>query len=270
MKSLKKKHVHTALVYLYLIIVSILILMPLAMTLFRAIFTQSEEGKLAISIEPYFTISEGFWDKMQVSISISLVTVALTTAISLPVAYGVVKYDFRGKKLIFTLLNGVWYVPGITYGLSLVLAYYFVYKFLLGFWGFVAAYSTGFMLLSLLTQIVAFRNFDPVFEEAARCLGAGRLQTFLRVTLPLIGPGITAGVILVLVLSLNEFITALLISGPTRIKTAPLQVFTDIRHAGVRPFVAAEATILQLVSLAIVIVYLKFFGTKYLRGSIMI
>jgi ABC-type spermidine/putrescine transport system permease subunit II len=126
------------------------------------------------------------------------------------------------------------------------------------------------MLLSLLTQIVAFRNFDPVFEEAARCLGAGRLQTFLRVTLPLIGPGITAGVILVLVLSLNEFITALLISGPTRIKTAPLQVFTDIRHAGVRPFVAAEATILQLVSLAIVIVYLKFFGTKYLRGSIMI
>jgi ABC-type spermidine/putrescine transport system permease subunit II len=74
----------------------------------------------------------------------------------------------------------------------------------------------------------------------------------------------------VLVLSLDEFITALLISGPTRIKTAPLQVFTDIRHAGVRPFVAAEATILQLVSLAIVIVYLKFFGTKYLRGSIMI
>jgi hypothetical protein len=72
MKSLKKKHVHTALVYLYLIIVSILILMPLAMTLSRAIFTQSEEGKLAISIEPYFTISEGFWDKMQVSISISL------------------------------------------------------------------------------------------------------------------------------------------------------------------------------------------------------
>ncbi|MEM2041691.1 MAG: hypothetical protein QXI52_07305, partial [Nitrososphaerota archaeon] len=68
----------------------------------------------------------------------------------------------------------------------------------------------------------------------------------------------------------NEFITALLLSGPTRVKTAPLQVFSDIRHAGIQPFVAAEATVLQLVSLAIVILYLKFFGTKYLRGAIMI
>jgi putative spermidine/putrescine transport system permease protein len=265
-----KEKVYSAIVYLYLVFVCILILMPLGITLYRAIFNYDENGNLVISINAYFTISEGFWEKLQTSLAIALVTVAVTMAVSLPVAYGIVRYEFRGKKLLFTLLNGVWYVPGVTYGLSLVLAYYFVYRFLLGFWGFVAAYSTGFMLLSLLTTIVAFKNFDPVYEEAARCLGAGRLQTFLRVTLPLIGPGITAGVILVLVLSLNEFITALLISLPTRVKTAPLQVFSDIRHAGVRPFVAAEATVLQLVSLAIVIIYLKFFGTKYLRGSIMI
>ncbi len=270
MNKHNKEKIYSAIVYLYLIFVCILILMPLGITLYRAIFIYDENGNLTITIEAYFTISEAFWEKLQTSIAIALVTVAITTAVSLPVAYGIARYDFGGKKLLFTLLNGVWYVPGITYGLSLVLAYYFVYRFLLGFWGFVAAYSTGFMLLSLLTMIVAFKNFDPVYEEAARCLGAGRLKTFLRVTLPLIGPGITAGVILVLVLSLNEFITALLISLPTRVKTAPLQVFSDIRHAGVRPFVAAEATILQLVSLAIVIIYLKFFGTKYLRGSIMI
>lgn len=265
-----RERVLTFTIYLYLIMVCGMILMPFGMTLFRAIFIIDNERGIIISFESYHMISESFWEKMQISLLISLATVAMTTIVSLPVAYGLARYEYKGKRALFTLLNGVWYVPGITYGLSLVLAYYFVYKFLLGFWGFVAAYTTGFMLLAILTMLVAFKNLDPVYEEAARCLGAGRIKTFFRVTLPLIGPGITAGVILIFVLSLNEFITALLISGPTRIKTAPLQVFSDIRHAGIRPFVAAEATILQLISLVVVIIYLKLFGTKYLRGAIMI
>lgn len=256
--------------YLYLILVCTAILLPLSITLYRAIVVSKPDGSITVSLQSYTMISEAFWDKVLVNISISLLTVLIDVAVAVPVAYALVKYEFKAKRLIFTYLNGVWYVPGISYGLALVLSYYFVYKFLLGFWGFVVAYSTGFMLLALLTAIVAFRNLDPVYEEAARCLGAGRLKTFFKVTLPLVGPGITAGVILILVLSLNEFITALLLSGPTRVKTAPLQVFSDIRHAGIQPFVAAEATVLQLVSLAIVILYLKFFGTKYLRGAIMI
>jgi len=256
--------------HLYLLMVSALILLPLGITLYRALVVAAPDGGVTFSFESYGMISEAFWEKVGVSVSISLITVVIDVAISVPAAYALVRYRFGGKRAMFTYLNGVWYVPGISYGLSLVLAYFFVFKFLLGFWGFVAAYSTGFMLLTLMTSIVAFRSLDPVYEEAARCLGANRLSAFIRVVLPLVGPGITAGVLLVLVLSLNEFITALLLTGPTRISTAPLHVFADIRHAGVRPFVAAEATVLQLVSLLTVVLYLRLFGSRYLRGTFMI
>jgi putative spermidine/putrescine transport system permease protein len=269
MKRKSTARLSNGLYYLYLIAVCSLILLPLAITLYRAIVVE-DEGRLSISFDAYKMISEAFWDKVGVSLSISVLTVVIDVLVSIPAAYAIVKYNFPGKRIILTYLNGVWYVPGISYGLSLVLAYFFVFKFLLGFWGFVAAYSTGFMLLTLMTSIVAFRSLDPVYEEAARCMGAGRLTAFVRVILPLVGPGVTAGVLLVLVLSLNELITALLLTGPTRISTAPLHVFTDIRHAGIRPFVAAEATVLQLVSLTAVVAYLKLFGSRYLRGTILI
>lgn len=256
--------------YVYLGAVCLLILLPLGITLYRAIVVVTPDGGIGISFESYTMISEAFWEKVWISLSISLLTVAIDVAISVPAAYALVRYSFAAKRIIVTYLNGVWYVPGISYGLALILAYFFVYKFLLGFWGFVAAYATGFMLLTLMTAIVAFRSLDPIYEEAARCMGAGRLSTFVRVVLPLVGPGITAGVLLVLVLSLNEFITALLLTGPTRISTAPLQVFADIRRAGIRPFVAAEATVLQLVSLLAVVLYLKIFGSRYLRGTILV
>lgn len=256
--------------YVYLLFVSVLILLPLSITLYRALVIETEDGGFTISFSSYMMVSEAFWEKVGVSAMISVLTVAIDVAVSIPAAYAIVKYKFPGKRTILTYLNGVWYVPGISYGLSLVLAYFFVFKFLLGFWGFVAAYSTGFMLLTLMTSIVAFRGLDPVYEEAARCMGAGRLTTFIHVILPLVGPGITAGVLLVLVLSLNEFITALLLTGPTRISTAPLHVFADIRHAGIRPFVAAEATVLQLVSLLAVVIYIKVFGSRYLRGTILV
>jgi len=256
--------------YIYLIFVSALILLPLSITLYRAIVVENEDGVLTVSFNSYMLISDAFWEKVGTSVSIAALTVAIDVIVSIPAAYAIVRYKFLGKKAILTFLNGVWYVPGISYGLSLVLAYFFVYRFLLGFWGFVAAYSTGFMLLTLMTCIVAFKGLDPVYEEAARCLGADRFTTLTRVILPLVGPGISAGVLLVLVLSLNEFITALLLTGPTRVSTAPLQVFSDIRHAGVRPFVAAEATVLQLISLLAVSVYLKIFGSRYLRGTVLI
>lgn len=101
-------------------------------------------------------------------------------------------------------------------------------------------------------------------------MGANKLKAFLHVTLPLIGPGLSAGILLTFILSFNEFVTALLLSGPTRLMTAPLQVWADIRSYGVRAMVAAEAVILQGVALIAVIAYFKFIGARYLKGTVLI
>jgi putative spermidine/putrescine transport system permease protein len=256
--------------YGYVTLISAVILLPLGITIFRALYVVDDNGVGTLSLESFFRITGSFWPKIWLNLSISLFTILIDVVIGVPAAYAVVKYNFRRKRTIFTLLNGVWYVPGITYGMALVMAYFFVYKFLLGYWGYVAAYSTGFLFLMLLTSIVAFRHLDPVYEEAAACLGAGRLRRFFHVVLPIVGPGITAGILLIFVLSFNEFITALLLAGPTRLTTAPIRVFSDIRHAGIQGFVAAEAASLELISLAVVILYLKFVGTKYLKGVVVV
>ena len=207
---------------------------------------------------------------MHLSAYISLITVAIDVAIAIPAAYALVRYRFRWKRLISMTLTAVWYIPGISYALALILSFYFVFKPCLSIWGYVAAYSCGFLPIMLLSCIVAFRRLDPSYEEAAMCLGASRLRTFLFVTLPLIGPGVSSGILLTFVLSFNEFITAFLLCAPTGIRTAPVKVFDDIQHAGIHGFIAAEATVLQLISLIACLVYLKVVGTRYLKGLVLI
>jgi len=260
----------TSTAYLYVILCSGILLLPLSVTIIRSITAILPDGSTYFTFSFYGEIVGHFWPKVWLSLTIALITIAICTAIGIPASYALVRYNFRGKRTLFTLLNGVWYVPGVCYAMALVLSFYFVYTFLLGFWGIIAAYSCGFLFLMLLTCIVAFRHLDPSYEEAAACLGASRLRTFLHITLPLIGPGVTAGIILTFVLSFNEFITALLLAGPLKLMTAPVKVYTDIRIYGVRQSVAAEAVILQLISLIVVVVYLKFIGTRYLRGVILI
>ncbi len=256
--------------YGYVMVISGLLLLPFIVTLLRSLTVTLPDGRTTLGFRPYLDIIGAFWPKVYLSLSISITTILIDTAIGIPAAYALVRYNFRGKKTLYTLLNGVWYVPGICYALSLILAYYFLYKWFLGYWGFIAAYTAGFLLLMIMTCIVAFRYLDPCYEESASCLGAGRLTTFFKVTLPLIGPGVSAGILLIFVLAFNEFITALLLNPPTRLMTAPVRVYADIRNYGVREFIAAEAVILQLISLAVVIVYLKLVGTKYLRGVILV
>jgi putative spermidine/putrescine transport system permease protein len=256
--------------YGYVLAVSVFLLVPFMVTVIRSVTYSLPDGTTTVGLKPYFDIMGSFWPKVYLSLSIAVTTIMIDTAVGIPAAYALVRYAFPGKRALYTLLNGVWYVPGICYALSLILAYYFLYKWALGYWGFIAAYSAGFLLLMLMTCIVAFKYVDPCYEESASCLGAGRLTTFFKVTMPLIGPGVSAGILLIFVLSFNEFITALLLNLPTKLMTAPVRVFAEITRARATPYIAAEAAVLQLISLAVVVVYLRIVGTKYLRGVVLV
>ena len=69
--------------------------------------------------------------------------------------------------------------------------------------------------------------FDRSVEEAAQDLGAGKVATFLRVTFPLILPGIMAGALVAFTLSFDEFIIAFFTSGPTSIDVPDQGVLED-------------------------------------------
>jgi spermidine/putrescine transport system permease protein len=92
--------------------------------------------------------------------------------------------------------------------------------------------------------------FDARIEEAAQDLYAGPVRTFLRVTLPMIAPGILAAALVAFTLSFDEFVIAFFNSGPTSI-TFPIRIYSMIRF-GVTPEINAIAAIVLVASLGVI------------------
>lgn len=83
---------------------------------------------------------------------------------------------------------------------------------------------------------------DPALEEAARDLGARGFQTFLHVTLPLAWPGVAAGALLALTLSLDDFVVTFFTAGPGA-TTLPLYIYSSVK-LGVSPKVHALSSLI--------------------------
>ena len=112
-----------------------------------------------------------------------------------------------------------------------------------------AAFGTAFVVAVVRARLA---GMDASQEEASRDLGAGALDTFLRITLPSIAPAVIAGALLVFTLSLDEFVIAFFTAGPTT-QTLPIAVYSMVR-VGVTPEINALATVLVAVSVVVVVV----------------
>jgi len=171
-----------------------------------------------------------FWKSIRISLTVSIVVVLL----SYPIGYFLALCVRRMKYVLLLLVI----VPFLTSFLLRVLAW----KVILGDRGVVNSllfslhvrspddpiswllYSQFAVMLVLayvwipfvaLPIFVSLNNLDRSLLEAASDLGAGRWKTFLRVTLPLSAPGLLAAFIFVFVPTIGEFITPLLVGGPS-------------------------------------------------------
>ena len=154
-----------------------------------------------------------FFDTFKATVRIAVLATLLCTVIGLPVAYFLA---FKVKDRWRTILLAMIIVPSFTSFLIRTLAWRIplagtgtLSKWLQD-WGVIGSpidvletqtavqiaivYNyLGFMILPL---FVALDRIEPVLREASKDLGAGRMSTFMRVTLPLAAPGIAAGVLL--------------------------------------------------------------------------
>jgi ABC-type spermidine/putrescine transport system permease subunit II len=207
-----------------------------------------------------------FKDNLLLSLEVTVSAIVLNTLIAVPAAYGIVRYSFPGKRAILSLLNLPLYTPAAVMGLGLLLVYNLVYHIQQSTIGLIAAMSMGTFGLALMPIIVSLKDLPPAFEEASLCLGATKWQTFTRVVLPLIGPGISAGVLLTFVIVFNEFLVTLFIAGAGQ-QTAPLRVYSLIRSAGIANTTAALAVAMQAISFLLIVLFFRIVGSRYLRGT---
>jgi len=221
------------------------------------------------AVQNFQYVLGSFGDNLWWSFRVAGLTLLINVVVALPAAYAIVRYPFPGKRMLFTALSLPLYVPGAVIGLSLVLVYNFTYHLTTSVWGLVLAMAVGTFPLMLTPILVAMRDLPVAFEEAASCLGATRWQTYWRIVFPLIGPGVSAGLMLTFIIVFNEYLVTLFVHPPS-VTTAPLRVFNLIRTAGLAPTTAALAVTMQLISFAAVLAFFRVFGTRYLRGTYLI
>ena len=229
---------------------------------------QSLRAPGGYSISAYDYVFGSFKSNLLTSLEVTGLTIVINVLIAVPAAFAIVRYAIPGKRLILSTLNLALYTPGAVMGISLVITYAYLFHIPRTMTGLVGAYVVGTYPLMLVPVIVALRDLPRVYEEAARTLGASRIQTLVKIELPLLGPGLSAGILLTFVIVFNEFLVTLFIAGPNT-TTAALRVY-NLTRTGFLPSTAALAATMQAVSFVVVLIFFKAFGSRYLKGTYLI
>lgn len=175
-------------------------------------------------------------DALKLSLEVALIATVIATILGTFVALALVRYRFRGGQSVNFLLVLPLTAPEIVLGASLLTLFLephlvlLNHNFALGFTTIVLAHIMFCVSYVALTVKARLRGFDWTLEDAAMDLGAPPTRTFLRVTLPLITPGILAAALLSFALSIDDFIITYFVSGPST-TTFPIRIFGQSRTA---------------------------------------
>lgn len=181
---------------------------------------------------------------------VSLSATVVATVLGTLLALGLHLRRFRGRDLVLLLLYLPVVAPDIVMGVAL-LAFYVAVHLPLGRLSIVLAHVS--FQISFVTLVVAARleHFPPVLLEAARDLGADELAAIRRVLLPIARPGVVAGALIALALSVDDFVIAYFTAGAGA-STLPIRIYSMVKR-GVTPDINALSTLLLLSTLALLL-----------------
>ncbi|MER9178601.1 ABC transporter permease subunit [Mesorhizobium sp. M0955] len=187
------------------------------------------------------------WTSIQIGVAVTI----LSTIVGTLAAYGLSRTLPRLRGFLTMVILTPITFPVIVVGIATYLG--LIKLGLLGSnTGIVLAHSIGAIGYVVVIVSATLANFDRRLEDAAMSMRAGPFQTFVRVTLPLIRPGIIGGAVFAFLHSFDEVVITSLIGGLS-IRTLPLKMWENIRHQ-IDPTIAAVASLLMLVPVLCLIV----------------
>lgn len=244
-------------------IMATVMLAPLALIIWMS-FTPAAFFRLPVSAFSLRWYGEafnypGFLNSFVLSLKLALVSGAIATALSFLGAYGLVRYRFPGKAWLEALFMAPILVPGVVFGIAML-------QFVNGldlyntFWALVLAHVCLITPYALRTIQSQLRNVPEDVEWAARTLGATRLRTLWRVTLPLCRRGVLAGFLLAFIISFAEVTVVIFMTGPAY-QTLPIRIYNYLTDQ-IDPTVAAISAMLIGLSLLLVLILDRLGGLK--------
>jgi ABC-type spermidine/putrescine transport system, permease component II len=163
------------------------------------------------------------------SVTIALLTTVVAVILGTLMGVAMGRWRFRGTGSVNLLLFANIAAPEVVLGAAL-LSLFLTLNIPRGYWTILIAHVMFSIAYVVVTVRARMSGLDPALEEAARDLGAGPVNTFFRVTLPGIMPGVTAGALLAFAMSIDDYIITSFNNGSTQ--TFPLWVYGATQRTG--------------------------------------
>jgi putative spermidine/putrescine transport system permease protein len=209
----------------------------------------------AIGNNPEFV--DAFW----ASLWLGALSASIAVAATVPCALAVARHPFAGRDALVAFLQSPLMIPPVVLGIAFLR--FFTEIGLSGtFLGLVLSHVIIVMPFALRLVIAAASGSDPQLEQAAVSLGASTWQSFRRVTLPLILPGVVSGWVLAFITSFDEVTMTVFIASP-RTTTLPVRLFLYIQD-NIDPLVAAVSAALIFLTIAAMLLLDRLYGLERL------
>lgn len=221
--------------------IGLIFLILYAPILIVILFSFNESGNLS-----YFSTFTLYWykelfadsealDALKNSLILAVSSSVIATTLGTLAAFGISRAKNRYyRQTLESVANIPMMNPDIVTGVSMMLLFVGVgaaigAKSTLGFWTMLIAHTTFNLPYVILQVLPKFRQMDKNLTEAALDLGCTPTQTFFRVELPSVMPGIVSGLMMSFTLSLDDFVISHFVSSPD-FKTLPLYIYTQTAH----------------------------------------
>ncbi|ABR37044.1 MULTISPECIES: ABC transporter permease [Clostridium] len=252
MTKMQKKNISRIFKNIYIYLVFLFLYLPI----FYVIIFSFNTSKLNITFENFtfqwygtFFKNRTLMEALSNTLIIGIISTIISTIIGTIGAIGLSKYRFRGRDVIDKLLYIPIVIPEVVLGIAL-LSIYSVLSIPLGLISITLSHITFSIPFVVITVRARLAGFDKYLEEAAMDLGANRIVTFWRVTLPLIMPGVLSGAMLAFSLSIDDVVISFFTAGPGS-TTLPLKIFSMVK-TGVTPEVNALSTVIMVITIIII------------------
>ena len=189
-------------------------------------------------------------DSVWVSLQVATLSMVLTVILGMLASLPLVRGQFRGKTMIYSIILAPMIVPVIVTATG---TFFFFSK--LGMLGTVGAIALGHTIVALPIVVIivsaTLQGFDERLEQAAISLGASPVTAFRRITLPMIAPGVVSGALFAFLTSFDELIIPLFLGGPNA-QTLAVRIWNSVLLE-IEPTIAAVSTFLIGVALLVLL-----------------
>jgi len=231
----------TGLVLTYLAVPSVLVII---MSFSGGLFLEFPPRSLSMRWYQVYWASGSWRDATVRSLEVAGLVTVLATSLGTLASVALVRLSLPGRGAIRALMISPVVVPTIVLSIGLY-SVYARWRLIGTATGLVLAHTVLALPFVVLNVTAVLYKLDRSLERAARSLGAGPLRTFTQVMLPLLWPGIASGAIFAFLISFDEIVIAMFISGSH--PTLPKLMFDGIRYE-LNPVVAAVSSQLIIVT----------------------